>query len=190
MVDRATLPLQITWTRGSNQALIDLDGQKIPLKTGEWSQWVYLDFKINFIIRVHGMVQLLLMNANNELQLYVSPVNFRPDNPPTPMSYPESFAGEIFKSMGPYRTLGWAEAGYVLFSGVNVPSKAFGEVVEHQCETPNVDAAELKRRIDSGEDIVVATALDRAWGTQDGTSFASPLVAGAAAWVWTMRPNG
>ncbi len=110
----ANLPLQITWTRGSNQALIDLDGQKIPLKTGEWSKWVYLDFKINFIIRVHGMVQLLLMNANNELQLYVSPVNFRPDNPPTPMSYPESFAGEIFKSMGPYRTLGWAEATWPL----------------------------------------------------------------------------
>ena len=110
----ANLPLQITWTRGSNQALIDLDGQKIPLKTGQWSNWVYLDFKINFLIRVHGMVQLLLMNAGNELQLYVSPVNFRPDNPPTPMSYPESFAGEIFKSMGPYRTLGWAEATWPL----------------------------------------------------------------------------
>ena len=101
-------------SRGSNQALIDLGGQQIPVKTGEWSKWVYLDFKINFIIRVHGMVQLLLMNANNELQLYVSPVTFRPDNPPTPMSYPESFAGEIFKSMGPYRTLGWAEATWPL----------------------------------------------------------------------------
>jgi rhodanese-related sulfurtransferase len=52
-------------------------------------------------------------------------------------------------------TRGWAEAGHVLFSGVNVPSKAFGEVVEHASGTPNVDAAELKRMIDSGEDIVV-----------------------------------
>ena len=110
----ANLPLSIKWTRGSNQAVIDLDGQKIPLKTGEWSHWVYLDFKINFIIRVHGMVQLLLMNAGNELQLYVSPVNFRPDNPPTPMSSPEKFAGEIFKEMGPFRTLGWAEATWPL----------------------------------------------------------------------------
>jgi len=113
-VEYANLPLSINWTRGSNQALIDLDGQKIPLKTGEWSQWVYLDFKINFLIRVHGMVQLLLMNANNELQLYVSPVNFRPDNPPTPMSSPAGFAGEIFKEMGPFRTLGWAEATWPL----------------------------------------------------------------------------
>jgi len=52
-------------------------------------------------------------------------------------------------------TRGWAEAGHMLFSGVNVPSKAFGEVVEHASGTPNVDAGELKRMIDSGEDIVV-----------------------------------
>ncbi len=50
---------------------------------------------------------------------------------------------------------GWAEAGFVLFSGMNVPSKAFGEMVEHKSATPNVDAAVLKRMIDSGEDIVV-----------------------------------
>ena len=29
-------------------------------------------------------------------------------------------------------TQGWREAGLVLFSGVNVPCKAFGEMVEHQ----------------------------------------------------------
>ena len=50
---------------------------------------------------------------------------------------------------------GWARAGNVLFSGVHVPSKAFGEVVEHANATPSVDAAELKRMMDSGEDIVV-----------------------------------
>src|SRR5262245_55414383 len=50
---------------------------------------------------------------------------------------------------------GWRRAGYVLFSGVNVPSKAFGEVVEHASRTPSIDAAELKRMIDSGHDIVV-----------------------------------
>jgi len=50
---------------------------------------------------------------------------------------------------------GWSRAGYVLFSGVNVPSKAFGEVVEHSSHTPSIDAGELKRMIDGGDDIVV-----------------------------------
>ena len=49
----------------------------------------------------------------------------------------------------------WAEAGYVLFSGMNVPSKAFGEVVEHASGTPNIDAEALKRMLDSREDLVV-----------------------------------
>jgi len=49
----------------------------------------------------------------------------------------------------------WQAAGFQLFSGVNVPSKAFGEIVEHRCATPRIGAAELKARLDAGEDIVV-----------------------------------
>src|ERR1041384_4577968 len=52
-------------------------------------------------------------------------------------------------------TRGWAAAGYELFTGVNVPSKAFGELVEHRCETPHINAAELKRRLDAGEKVLI-----------------------------------
>ena len=52
-------------------------------------------------------------------------------------------------------TKAWAAAGYELFSGVNVPSKAFGEWVEHHYGTESVDAPELKSWIDSGRNIVV-----------------------------------
>lgn len=52
-------------------------------------------------------------------------------------------------------TPAWGAAGYELFSGVNVPSKAFGEWVEHHYGTPSVDAAELKAMQDSGEDLLV-----------------------------------
>ena len=49
----------------------------------------------------------------------------------------------------------WKAAGYELFSGVYVPSKAFGEYVEHECGTPRISAAELKAKLDAGEDVVV-----------------------------------
>ena len=49
----------------------------------------------------------------------------------------------------------WKAAGYELFSGVYVPSKAVGEAVEHGCGTPRISAAELKARLDAGEDVVV-----------------------------------
>ena len=38
-----------------------------------------------------------------------------------------------------------ATAGYEVFTGVNVPSKAFGELVEHRSDTPRIDAGDLQR---------------------------------------------
>ncbi len=52
-------------------------------------------------------------------------------------------------------TKAWIEAGYVVFSGVNVPSKAFGEWVEHHYGTESVDAPDLNEWIKSGRDMVV-----------------------------------
>lgn len=52
-------------------------------------------------------------------------------------------------------TEGWAAAGFEIFSGTNVPSKAFGEVIEHEKHTPWIDAGELHERIARGDDIVV-----------------------------------
>ena len=50
---------------------------------------------------------------------------------------------------------GWKAAGYELFSGVHVPSKAFGEFVEHDAGTPHLSADALKAKLDGGEDIVI-----------------------------------
>src|SRR5262245_28775744 len=49
----------------------------------------------------------------------------------------------------------WAKAGFELFSGVNVPSKAFGEFIEHASATPSIDAGELERLMRERSDIVV-----------------------------------
>ena len=49
----------------------------------------------------------------------------------------------------------WAAAGFALFSGVNVPSKAFGEFVEHTCRTPSIAAEELEQLLRTGADLVV-----------------------------------
>ncbi len=38
----------------------------------------------------------------------------------------------------------WRDAGYEAFTGVNVPSKAFGEVVEHDNDTPGSTPADVR----------------------------------------------
>ncbi len=49
----------------------------------------------------------------------------------------------------------WAAAGFALFKGVNLPSKTFGELVEHDMQTPSISAAELKAAQAAGEDLIL-----------------------------------
>ncbi len=49
----------------------------------------------------------------------------------------------------------WRAAGGELFSGVNVPSKAFGEFVEHHYDTPRIPPEELQRLKESGRKLVI-----------------------------------
>jgi len=49
----------------------------------------------------------------------------------------------------------WAAAGYNLFKGVNVPSKTFGEMLEHQEDTPRLTATELHSLMARDETVVV-----------------------------------
>lgn len=53
---------------------------------------------------------------------------------------------------------GWRESGGEVFRDVNVPSKAFGELVEHERRTPSFPAAAVKALVDSGADVAVLDA--------------------------------
>jgi predicted metal-dependent enzyme (double-stranded beta helix superfamily)/rhodanese-related sulfurtransferase len=53
---------------------------------------------------------------------------------------------------------GWRDAGGELFRDVNVPSKSFGELVEHERHTPSLSAPEVKALIDKGANIVILDA--------------------------------
>ena len=108
------LPVTVHWNRAGKSATVDIGDSSIHLSEHQWSKWINLDFNINLLVRVHGMAQLYLIGAGQELQLYASPVNWRPDSPPAPMSSPASFAGDLYERLGPFRTLGWAEATWPL----------------------------------------------------------------------------
>ncbi len=49
----------------------------------------------------------------------------------------------------------WAGAGFEMFSGTFVPSKAFGEVVEHENDTPRIEPEILQQWKDEGRDMIV-----------------------------------
>ncbi|MBV6287751.1 rhodanese-related sulfurtransferase [Pseudomonas aegrilactucae] len=53
---------------------------------------------------------------------------------------------------------GWRDAGGELFRDVNVPSKAFGELVESRRHTPSLAAEEVQALLDEQADVVVLDA--------------------------------
>jgi len=108
------LPVTIHWNKTGRSATIDVGDNTVHLDEHQWSKWINLDFSINMLLRVHGMAQMYLIGAGPELQLYISPVNWKPDNPPAPMSAPASLSADLYERLGPYRTLGWAEATWPL----------------------------------------------------------------------------
>jgi len=108
------LPIAIHWNRAGRSATIDIGDNTVHLQQGEWSKWINIDFDINLLVHIHGMAQMYLIRADQDLQLYISPVNWKPDAPPAPMSYPPSLSADLYERLGPYRTLGWAEATWPL----------------------------------------------------------------------------
>ena len=60
---------------------------------------------------------------------------------------------------------------------------ASGAVASFSSRSPYVDLSA------PGVGILVASAIGGNWQPEDGTSFSSPIVAGAAAWIWTARPD-
>jgi predicted AlkP superfamily phosphohydrolase/phosphomutase len=108
------LPMTVHWNRQGRAATIELADKSVHLRQGEWSKWINLDFTVNYFVRMHGMAQLFLIDAGSDLQIYISPINWRPDEPPAPMSSPASLSADLHERLGPYRTLGWAEATWPL----------------------------------------------------------------------------
>lgn len=52
-------------------------------------------------------------------------------------------------------SLGWQGAGFELFAGVHLPSKAFGELVEHTCHTPCITPLQLAEWQRQGKPLVL-----------------------------------
>jgi predicted AlkP superfamily phosphohydrolase/phosphomutase len=142
------IPLTIRWNRADKTATVEIEGESLRLEPGRMSRWVDLDFRVNVFLRVHGMAQLLLMNADRELQLYISPVNWKPDRPPLPMSSPASFSADLFERLGYFRTLGWAEATWPLNEG-RMDEKTFME--------------DLYRAFDDRAQVILSRIDSREW---------------------------
>jgi predicted AlkP superfamily phosphohydrolase/phosphomutase len=104
-----TIPMTVTVADDRKSITIDVSGQKIPLKPGEWTGWVNFVFPFNPLIKVHGISRFHLLSVEPEVKLYLSPINFDPRSLPPGfrISTPPKWAPELAKKHGLYKTIGW-----------------------------------------------------------------------------------
>jgi predicted AlkP superfamily phosphohydrolase/phosphomutase len=109
----ADLRIEITLNVDSTGRNIVLHSDGTPrelvVRQGEWSEWLRVKFKVGLLQSIRGMVRFYLQNAQPELALYASPVNFDPHSPLFPISHPPEFAEELVQKIGLFYTTGMVE---------------------------------------------------------------------------------
>jgi predicted AlkP superfamily phosphohydrolase/phosphomutase len=106
-------------------ALIEIQGQKILLSTGNWSRWLKLDFELKMPAVVpnghaSGICRFYLQEVTPNFRLYVTPINIDPSKPAVPVSEPASFVEDVSKRLGLFYTTGFQEDHKARTNGVFV----------------------------------------------------------------------
>jgi hypothetical protein len=94
---RSRLALRIDLDRANGRAEARIDGRKVALAVGEFSEWVALRFPIGLGIRMRGMCRFRLLEVADQVRLYQTPIHIDPETPVLPISHPRFFATFLSK---------------------------------------------------------------------------------------------
>ncbi len=107
----------------SHCAVIEMQGQKIMLRRGQWSRWIRLDFAVStpgLIPDQHasGICRMFLQDVAPTFRLYITPINIDPSNPAVKISEPPEFISDISEELGLFYTTGFQEDHKARSNGV------------------------------------------------------------------------
>lgn len=108
------IPFSIKLSNNGKGHIVSLPNEDMPLKVGQFSEWVSLQFKASLGIKVSGIARFMLTEAGEHVSLYVTPINLDPAKPVFPISHPPQYGVYLSKLIGPYANLGLAEDTWVL----------------------------------------------------------------------------
>jgi predicted AlkP superfamily phosphohydrolase/phosphomutase len=110
---RTDIPFDITLELDNANRIVKLksngDPEVLTIREGEWSDFLKVRFKVGMLQSVRGIVRLYLRQMEPVFELYASPVNFDPEAPLFPISFPAEYASEISNRMGSFYTTGMPE---------------------------------------------------------------------------------
>jgi predicted AlkP superfamily phosphohydrolase/phosphomutase len=107
LVNHTKVPFKVYLDPSRDAARIDIQGQSVVLRRGEYSDWIKVSFTLMPVLgEVTGIVRFLLKGTRPHLKLYATPINMDPENQAGPITYPASFGAEIARDIGSFWTKG------------------------------------------------------------------------------------
>ncbi|MCC7262161.1 MAG: alkaline phosphatase family protein [Candidatus Latescibacteria bacterium] len=106
--------------RDHEVAQIQLGGQQVVVRAGEWTPWLEVDYGRRPLSTEHltGICRFYLKATKPHLQLYLSPVNLDPEHPAMPLSTPAEAVNELARAEGRHFTLGIPDESKALEAAV------------------------------------------------------------------------
>ncbi|MCD4749621.1 MAG: alkaline phosphatase family protein [Thermoanaerobaculales bacterium] len=103
------IPFDLRLDRTKHSAELSIGNDTVNLELGVLSDYLKLEFKVVVGMKVAGLTRLMLTEMDENVSLYVSPINIEPEKPAMPISHPSYYSTYLEKRIGPYSTLGLAE---------------------------------------------------------------------------------
>ncbi len=98
---------------------IELQGRKLLMKKGEWSDWIPLEFEVlPMFSSVSGMVRIFVQEVHPHFRLYMSPINVDPKDAEIPISNPVEYSQSLADGIGRFYTQGFPEDTKALTHGI------------------------------------------------------------------------
>jgi predicted AlkP superfamily phosphohydrolase/phosphomutase len=125
-----SIALTILVDREANAAVIDTGLEKVILQPGQWSHFLQVDYEMLPLgaMNMSGICRFYLRSIEPEVELYASPVNLNPENPPTPVSAPDDASVALAEGIGRYYTQGMAEDVNSLKKGILTDAEFMAQV--------------------------------------------------------------
>ncbi len=126
-----TIPMRITVAEDKSKLDIEVSGGKVSLEPGKWSPWVRFVFPFNPLIKLSGVGRFRVLSIAPEVRLYLSPIQFDPEHlpPVVDVTAPRSFAGDLVRRFGLFKTIGWMIDTWSIKGGT-IDDDVFHEDVE------------------------------------------------------------
>jgi predicted AlkP superfamily phosphohydrolase/phosphomutase len=117
--DYVKIPMTLTVAEDRKSLRIQVSGNDLTLKPRQWSDWVRFTFPFNSLIKVKGIGRFRLLSIDPEVRLYLSPIEFDPENLPPgfAVTTPADFVKELTHDHGLFKTMGWMIDTWSLTNG-------------------------------------------------------------------------